>query len=43
MDELTPTHPVQKVSAVGTYSGNDVRIEHDTYRRTYCPDGGAGW
>ena len=46
MDGATPTHPVQEVEAgdrilVGTYSGNDVSIEHDTYRTTYGPDGGA--
>ena len=42
----TPKHPVKEVSAVdrillGKYSGNEVRIENDTYRTTYCPDGGA--
>jgi co-chaperonin GroES (HSP10) len=35
VDGATPRHPVKEVEAgdrilFGTYSGNDVRIEHDT-------------
>jgi co-chaperonin GroES (HSP10) len=42
----TPKHPVKEVWAgdrirFGTYFGNEVSIENDTDRTTYCPDGGA--
>jgi co-chaperonin GroES (HSP10) len=46
LDGSVRTHPVKEVEAgdrilFGKYSGNEVRIENDKYRTTYCPDGGA--
>jgi co-chaperonin GroES (HSP10) len=46
LDGATPKHPVKEVEAgdrilYGKYFGNDVRIENNKYRTTYCPDGGA--